>query len=91
MRICLNIAAGSEHQPKFQQVRLRRLSGVVTFFGAGKRKTRRWERRVRSYCYRSLRFQVCGLAVDHHPLGLELHVFIVVTAVPSSSFSFFFF
>src|SRR5262245_12333345 len=31
--------------------------------GAQKRKTRRWERRVRSFCYRSLRFQVCGLAV----------------------------
>src|SRR5262245_39349109 len=33
------------------------------FLEAQKEKTRRWERRVRSFCYRSLRFQVCGLAV----------------------------
>src|SRR4029078_11380762 len=37
----------------------------ATFPRPQKRKTRRWERRVRHFCYRSLRFQVCGLAVVH--------------------------
>ena len=40
--------------------------GILRFAGARKEKTRRWERRVRFFCYRSLRFQVCGLAVARY-------------------------
>jgi hypothetical protein len=34
-----------------------------------------------SYCYRSLRFQVCGLAVEHYPVGDELRFLLFFPAV----------
>src|SRR5690606_21795090 len=46
-------------------------------FGSQKRNTRRWERRVRLCCYRSLRFQVCGLAVVHCALARRIILFLL--------------
>src|SRR5690606_23197852 len=37
----------------------------------------RWERRVRLCCYRSLRFQVCGLAVVHCALARRIILFLL--------------
>jgi len=51
------------------------------FTGAGKEKPGGGNAGSDSFCYRSLRFQVCGLAVDHYLKGDEHHIVVVFTAV----------
>ena len=55
--------------PPSNMIRENGIDWFWIFYFWQKKKTRRWDRRENSYYYRSLRFQVCGLAVDHRALN----------------------